>query len=103
MRDGKIALVVDTKLTVEPGAFAIGQEVRDILWPPTCTVLRIDKAALLPKSDHGIAEGDVVHLHYQTLDPDHTLACLEQILGRQTKQTKFRSHIEKKNEEITNQ
>ena len=97
-RAGKTALVVETELTVEPDAFAIGHEVHNILWPPTCTVLRIDKSN--PNSDHLITEGDVLHLHYQTFDPDQTMYYLEQLLGHQVKKAKLRSHVEKKNEEI---
>ena len=97
--DGKTPIIVTTKLTIQAGAFAIGQEVRDILWPPTCTVLSIQKGKQ-SEHTHALSEGDVLELRYQTFNPDATLETLYQILGYQLKEPKLRSKIRKKNHEI---
>lgn len=91
-RHGKTPMVVDAKWTVQEGAFAIGYEPRDILWPSTCTVLSIDKS----KEAHDLNEptlgvGDVVQLHYQTYDPDRTQEMLSHILGDQTEAPKMKT------------
>ena len=79
---GKKAIVVDAHMRVRQGAFAIGMELRDILWPPTCTVLSVHKNNPVKGHDAGrIDEGDLLHLHYLTYDPDETLKLLTHILG----------------------
>lgn len=82
--EGKTPLVVDSHMRVEKGAFAIGMEIRDILWPTTCTVLSVDKQHV-PHGSHAgvISEGDVLHLHYLTYDPQETMRLLTDILGDQ--------------------
>ena len=96
----KTPIVVDVQFTVTEGAFAIGQEVRDILWPPTCTVPEIDKKHVTAHIDHAIEPGDVVHLHYQTFEPAQTMAYLEQLLGHQTERTPIKAHFGKENEDV---
>ncbi len=81
--EGKIATVVDARLTVMPGSFAVGKEVRDILWPPTCVVLSVHKAN--PGTGSFLAGGDVLQVHYQTHDPSETAALLETLVGQQEK------------------
>lgn len=91
-RRGKTPVEVDTKWTVQPNAFAIGYEARDILWPSTCTVLSIDKSKDAPDpSDPMLGVGDVVQLHYQTYDPDRTIEILSHILGDQTETPKMKT------------
>ena len=81
---GKTPTIVDSHMTVMPGAFAEGMNVRDILWPPTCVVLSIDKNPVSKRHDPAvIGVGDVLHLHYQTYDADDTLEVLTHILGSQ--------------------
>ncbi len=82
---GKPSTVVDTTVTVAPGAFAVGKEPRDILWPPTCTVLSVKKPDDA-KSTHagGVMNGgDILHIHYQTRDPESTARAIEAIVGTQ--------------------
>ncbi len=81
---GKQAQIVDTDLTVTEGAFAIGKEIRDILWPPTCVVLSTKKSAVERHPTASIAIGDVLHVHYLTYDPPHTMHILEAIVGKQS-------------------
>ena len=82
--EGKKPVVVDSHMRVEKGAFAIGLEIRDILWPTTCTVLSVNKQHT-PHGSHAgvINEGDVLHLHYRTYDPGETMRLLTDILGDQ--------------------
>ena len=78
----KACTVVDSYMTVKEGALAVGMEVRDVLWPPTCTILSIEKSNTKSRIHSGIIEaGDVLHLHYRTYDRDETLALLVDILG----------------------
>ena len=79
---GKAPIVVDSHMKAERGSFAVGMEIRDILWPPTCTILSIRKKS---QRAHGgvIGEGDVLHLHYRTYDPAETMRLLTDILGEQ--------------------
>lgn len=80
--EGRTAVVVDAAMTVRGGAFIVGKEIRDILWPPTCTVVSVQKADTSAHTP-GIAVGDTLTLHYLTYDPDDTLRLLEAIVGRQ--------------------
>ncbi len=79
---GKEAKIVDTHLTVTEGAFAIGKEIRDILWPPTCVIMSIRKNGITIPTG-GIGVGDVLHVHYQTYEPEQTMHVLEAIVGKQ--------------------
>lgn len=81
---GKTPAIVSAHLRVAAGSFAVGKEVRDILWPPTCAVLSVDKNnAQHAPNWQGLSEGDVLHLHYQTYDAEATMRVLEDILGAQ--------------------
>lgn len=81
---GKTPTVVDCRMMAEKGSFAVGMEVRDILWPPTCTVLSVDKSNSSSRRHSGMIEaGDVLHLHYLTYDSADTLELLAGILGDQ--------------------
>ena len=87
----KTPMVVDTHMRVQPNAFAIGMEIRDILWPPTCTVLSVHKKENVTGHHAGlIAEGDLMHLHYQTYDPERTMELLNYILGERTDDDRIR-------------
>ncbi|MBE6542589.1 MAG: hypothetical protein E7672_09140 [Ruminococcaceae bacterium] len=84
--EGKTAHIVDTTLSVSDGAFVVGKEIRDILWPPTCIVLSVQKKnASHPEPT--IAAGDVLTVHYMTHDPADTMDILEAIVGKQEKIT----------------
>lgn len=87
--EGKSATVVDAYMKVARGASAVGKEIRDILWPPTCVVLSVEKATA--EGTSGIGAGDLLHLHYRTYDPDDTLRSLEYILGEQDGEIRTRA------------
>ena len=92
---GKASVIVNSHMTVQKGAFADGMETRDILWPPTCAVLSIDRKSshALHHNTHEIREGDVLHLHYQTTDPDQSMKMLTAILGDQPDNQRIRAHL----------
>ena len=89
---GKTPIVVDSHLRVEKGAFAVGMEIRDILWPHTCIVLSINKKHVSHAHIGDIGEGDVLHLHYRTYDPQETMRLLTDILGEQPEDDTARVH-----------
>ncbi len=91
---GKKLTVVDSFVTVMPDSFAVGKEARDILWPPTCTVLSV-KQSFNSHSSHEVGimrEGDRLHIHYQTFEPETTAAEIEAIVGVQTAADEIRTH-----------
>ncbi len=97
---GKESTVVDTFVTVKPGSFAVGKEVRDILWPPTCMVLSIKKPEDLDiRAEHGtLGVGDIIHLHYQTFEPENTSNSIAAIVGLQEESLKTKMHtVDEKN------
>ena len=92
--EGKDAVIISTRMTVMPDSFAVGKEVRDILWPPTCTILSIDKHhSIITPNMGGLNVGDVLHIHYQTYDPEQTMEQFMHILGKQRDDLKTKSHL----------
>ena len=82
----RLPVIVNTHMSVMPGSFAVGMELREILWPPTCAVLSVDKKnSVVKKREAVMREGDLLHLHYQTYDPKETALVLTHILGVQEK------------------
>lgn len=84
LHKGKADKIVDRSFTVAEDAFAVGKQIRDILWPPECTVLSVKKQ---PSTHHhsktGISAGDILELHYHTYDDCETVKNIEAILGKQ--------------------
>ncbi|MBQ2735618.1 MAG: chloride channel protein [Clostridia bacterium] len=89
---GKTAHIVNAYLTVRDGSFAVGKEIRDILWPPTCVILSVDKNPATVGSV-GISEGDILHVHYRSYDPPATQALLEALVGEQAPDPRSSSHM----------
>ena len=89
---GKTPIIVDTHMVVQPRAFAIGMEIRDVLWPPTCTILSVDKEIVKSHHTGYIEEGDLLHLHYLTYNSEETLGLLSQIIGEQSDDRKEELH-----------
>ncbi len=88
---GKQAHIFNVYLVVQKGAFVEEKEIRDILWPHTCSVLSVDRA----NSAHGtvgLAAGDVLHVHYQSYEPRATLEELEALVGRQADDVRISVH-----------
>ncbi len=78
---GRKKETVDITMTVKQGSFAEGKQVRDILWPPRCTVLSVRKK---PSTHHhsqtGISAGDELELHFETYDREETTRILKSIV-----------------------
>lgn len=82
---GKMPHVIEVPLTVYKGAFVIDKEIRDILWPASCTMLSIERG---PNKTNklGIAEGDILTVHYTTYDPVETAKEFEVLVGDQSEE-----------------
>ena len=77
-RKDKEVLVIDVHMPVMEGAFVVGKEPRDILWPPTCAILSVDKEDVY---DEVLHPGDRLHLRYKTINPEKTKEYLISLLG----------------------
>ena len=79
---GKTPHVIEVPLTVGKDAFVIDKDIRDILWPASCTFLSIERG---PNKTNkiGVAEGDVLTVHYTTYDPVATANEFEVLVGDQ--------------------
>ncbi len=75
---------VDAHFTARSNAFITGKEVRDILWPANCAVLSVDKQDVEATT---VQPGDVLHIRYQTYNPEDTYKTIESIVGRQKTDT----------------
>ena len=80
---GKTPYLIDTSFVIKPDAFAIGKEIRDILWPPTCVITSVKKNPNSNIHSPFLQEGDVLHLHYRTTNPEYTFQKLENLIGKQ--------------------
>lgn len=80
-------IVVDTYVTVQKGAFAVGKQIRDIFWPSNLFVLSLKRSDSGTRVDeHGgkeLKEGDILHVRYTTTDEIITEAELIAIVGEQ--------------------
>jgi H+/Cl- antiporter ClcA len=83
--EGKERNVYDLSLTVQPDAFVIGKETRDILWPPECVVLAVhhDSGHRSHGGHSGMHAGDVLDLHFVSYDKDRTMNMLYDLVGEQ--------------------
>ncbi len=90
-RHGKAPRIFDVFLTVKEGAFVVEKEIRDILWPATCTVLSIEKPKESP-SNIGLGAGDILHVHYQSYEPNDTFRELEALVGVQSDDVRMKVH-----------
>ncbi|MBQ9976111.1 MAG: chloride channel protein [Clostridia bacterium] len=74
--------VLDDYFTVQEDSFIVGKELRDILWPPSCIVLSVERAGSgKSHSDGPIMVGDRLHIHATTYNEKRTLFDLKTILG----------------------
>ena len=79
---GKMPYTIEVPLTVYKGSFVIDKDIRDVLWPASCTLLSIERG---PNKTNklGIAEGDILTVHYTTYDPIATANEFEVLVGDQ--------------------
>ena len=79
--------VVDTYITVQKDAFAIGKQIRDIFWPRNLFVLSLqhadDKAVVDEHGGKEIRQGDILHVRYSTANDDVTREELYAIVGEE--------------------
>ena len=82
---GKDLHVFDVTVQALPGSFAVGKEPRDILWPPSCTVLSVKQESEEKHFYTGgpIRENDVLRLNFKTYDLNRTAEELCSLLGQQ--------------------
>ncbi len=84
-RRNKVSRTETATVTVAENAFAVGKEVRDILWPEGMFVLSVSHTQTEAHTEaHGgksIAAGDTLEVRYTTFDPEKTLAALNEIVG----------------------
>ena len=81
-QEGKTPITVEREFVVQPDSFVIGKEIRDVLWPPSCVVVSVDKNPAAARGSERLSEGDVLHLHYCTYDPDVTANAVEDLVGK---------------------
>lgn len=88
LNEHRASKVIDTYVTVQHGAFAIGKQIRDIFWPANLFVLSVRhaerKRAMV--DEHGsksLHEGDVLHVRYSTHDVAASREELVAIVGEQ--------------------
>ena len=88
LHEGKYAHEIDTQVVVQPGSFAIGKQIRDVLWPNRLLVLSMhrDETGNVRSNAGGGKEmrvGDVLHVHCTTYDEAETMRELVAIVGEQ--------------------
>ena len=81
-------IVIDTFVSVKDGSFAVGKQVRDILWPPNLFVLSINRGKKqgVEIDEHGsraLHSGDILHIRYSTYNEESTKEELTAIIGEQ--------------------
>ena len=76
----KPVYVGDVHMTVKENSFAVGKEVKDILWPPHLVITSVYRKVI---DETLFQSGDVLHLRYKTAAPDDTYKVLEALLGNQ--------------------
>ena len=78
---------VEATLTVAKGAFVIGKETADILWPAECVVISRDNADG-SKDTPIIREGDLIRIRYKSFDTEQTDEELELLVGNRPTERK---------------
>lgn len=73
--------LIDTKVTVQAGSFAVGRAVRDIFWPNGLYVLSVRSAG--EKHGGGLHAGDVLHVRYTTDGGAAAREALAAVVGEQ--------------------
>ena len=79
---GKEAHTIEVELTVKEGAFAVGMDITNLLWPNSCVVVSFNRL----DSSHGtsiISCGDKILVHYVTYTPRETAEEITSLVGTQ--------------------
>ena len=88
LNEGKEAKTIKARVTVMPGAFAVGKQIRDIFWPANLFVLSVTKAKTHSSEvdEHGgkdLKVGDELEIQYTTFNDTLTKKEIEAIVGKQ--------------------
>lgn len=86
---GREILETSVELIVQKGAFVIGREVRDILWPPNCLIVSVIKNPDSTDRSSLLGEDDMICVHYRTAYPEETAVLLEDLVGSQREHTGY--------------
>lgn len=81
--------VIDARVTVKEKSFAVGKQIRDILWPSNTFVLSVERAKERQMDEHGartLNAGDVLHVRFSTTGEELTKEELFAIVGNQSKE-----------------
>lgn len=81
IRQGRQRTVTETTVTVRPRSFAVGKEIRDILWPEGLFVLSVDKKRAL--GGKTLRSGDQLRVRYATHNEKRLYRELIAIVGEQ--------------------
>lgn len=87
---GKSPAVIEASFTVARDAFAVGKELRDILWPASSRIIAYEHADAA--GGGGIAAGDVITVRYETYLPADTAAEFRALVGAQSEETERAMH-----------
>ncbi|MBQ8897853.1 MAG: chloride channel protein [Clostridia bacterium] len=89
LNEGRKQTVIDTFVSVKDNSFAVGKQIRDILWPANLFVLSVQhsrtSSALV--DEHGgnaLRAGDRLHVRYSTFNEEQTKKELTAIVGDQS-------------------
>ena len=89
LNEGRKQTVIDTFVSVKDNSFAVGKQIRDILWPANLFVLSVQhsrtSSALV--DEHGgnaLRAGDRLHVRYSTFNEEQTKKELTAIVGHQS-------------------
>ena len=80
-RVGRQSITRETTVTIQPGAFAIDKEIRDIFWPAGLFVLSVAHRRAL--GGHTLHEGDELYIRYVTYHEPRLWDELTAIVGKQ--------------------
>lgn len=88
LHKGKHAEAYDARLVLQEGSFAIGKQVRDLLFPNGLVVLSFKRekkknAEVDAYGEKVLRPGDELHVRYSTYDHTETLREIEAIVGKQ--------------------
>lgn len=89
---GQKAYIIEADMSVAADSFACGKEVHDLILPPTCVILSVQKN----REHHlsGVLEsGDILHVYFRTFDPTVTKEQLEDIFGSQNGEVFSKIHF----------
>ncbi|MBQ7408340.1 MAG: chloride channel protein [Clostridia bacterium] len=86
--EGKVALLIDTIITVKQNSFVVGKSIRDILWPNNLFVLSIKKnngnTRVDQRGETTISAGDKLHVRFSSYNVESTHDELQALVGNQT-------------------